>query len=252
MQELVLIHGFTGSAASWEAVRRELPSGIRVRAAELLGHGGAPDDAASFEAEVDRLAQWLGEPDPARDARRVVAGYSLGGRVALGLLVRHGRRFGGAVILSAHPGLEPAARSARVADDERWARLLEAEGLEAFLRRWEALPLFASQRALPPATREGQRAIRAAQDARRLARSLRVLGLGNMPDWRPLLAGVEVPVTLVAGGLDEKFDALGRSLARTLPRARYTAIGGAGHNPLIEAPVEVARIVSDHLLGRFP
>src|SRR5882724_11833530 len=89
---LLLLHGFTGGPFTWDGVVASLRNERRVLRPFLLGHGAEtarvdrPDGAeSSFESEVDRIA------DLVRGAqlRNVhVCGYSLGGRIALGLLAR--------------------------------------------------------------------------------------------------------------------------------------------------------------------
>lgn len=242
---LVLLHGFTGSPASWDDVRAHIPPEVQVLAPALPGHDGTPGSpgARSFDDEVDRLAARV---EAAGAAVGRVAGYSLGGRVALGLLVRRPGLFGSAVLIGASPGLgDPTARESRREEDERRARLLETEGLSTFVAAWEAMPLFGTQTELPAPTQAHQRQIRLSHDPLGLARSLRTLGLAAMPDLRPALARIDVPVRLVAGGLDVKFRELARSMADRIPRAEVRVVEGAGHNVVLERPEEVARLIQE-------
>ena len=79
-----------------------------------------------------------------------VAGYSLGARVALGLGLRAPERVGRLVLESGSPGLRRRReRGERRRDDAALAEVIERDGLEAFVRRWEALPLFDGLRRLP-------------------------------------------------------------------------------------------------------
>jgi 2-succinyl-6-hydroxy-2,4-cyclohexadiene-1-carboxylate synthase len=239
----VLLHGFTGSPASFDAVVEALPATTPVLRPTLLGHGRAGGDAGSFEAEVDRLAAQVGECGFRRPA---LCGYSLGGRVGLGLLARHPSLFARAVIVAGHSGLTDATeRAARIESDERWANLLEQEGIAAFVDAWERQPLFANQAELPEAVQKRQREMRLAHDPSGLARALRVLGLGRMPDLRGGLRKVTVPVTLVVGEADAKFRSLARSLAdEVLGGAEVRVIPGSGHNVVLEAPRAVARAIA--------
>jgi 2-succinyl-6-hydroxy-2,4-cyclohexadiene-1-carboxylate synthase len=239
----VLLHGFTGSPASFDGVVEALPVTMPVLRPTLLGHGAAGGDAGSFEAEVDRLAAQVGESG---FRRPVLCGYSLGGRVALGLLARHPSLFARAVIVGAHAGLATEAeRAARIESDERWATLLEQEGFAAFVDAWERQPLFATQAELPEAVTRRQRAMRLAHDSSGLARALRVLGSGRMPDLRAGLRKVTVPVALVVGEADAKFRALARSLAdEVLEGAEVRLVPGSGHNVVLEAPRAVGRAIA--------
>lgn len=241
---LVLLHGFTGAPDSWAEVRRHLAT-RDILAPPLLGHDGTPGqtDVRTFGDEVDRLA---GVVLARGQDRPHVVGYSMGGRVALGLLIRHPRLFRGATLIGASPGLgDEPERQARARRDEEWARLLEDQGLPTFVAAWEALPLWGSQEAVPARSLAHQRLIRRSHDPLGLARALRVIGLASMPDYRPALAAIDAPVRLVAGERDRKFVALAREMADLLPDAELRTVGDAGHNVVLERPTEIARILEE-------
>src|SRR6185295_18216718 len=135
--------------------------------------------------------------------------------------------------IGVHPGLgDLGERAARVGSDERWCQRLRVGGLDAFLDAWEAQPLFATQRALPPRAIAEQRRVRGSHSAEGLERALRVLGLGNMPDYRGVLRVVPFPVRLLVGERDAKFSALARGLVEGAPRTRLDVVRGVGHNLL--------------------
>lgn len=222
MSTWVLLHGFTGAPSSWDTVAARLPG--RVLTPTLPGHGARPHPLGDWTGEIARLARWL-EDEGVRGAHLV--GYSMGGRLGWHLLERDDL-FAEATLIGAHPGLaDEAARAARRAADARWVRLLERDGLDAFLAAWEAQPLWDTQRRLPAHVLERQRASRHAHTARGLAEALAVLGLAEMPA-RP---AARVPVRLVVGALDGKH----RAIAVTLD-APLAIVAGAGHNVVLEAP----------------
>lgn len=221
----LLLHGFTGAPASTASLAAP-PGSV----APTLGGHLSTEVTGGYWHEVERLAE-LG-----RDCDALF-GYSLGGRLALGILARHPQRFRRAVIVSAHPGLTTDdERRARRAADARFVELLRARGLEAFVDEWEALPLWASQARLSAELLRQQREQRLAHSAEGLAQSLLRHGLGEMPDLRPLLARVTTPVQVLAGEQDPKFCKLARELAALLPHAGLHLVPGAGHNLLLEEP----------------
>ena len=247
MTTVVLIHGFSGSPKSWLRVRARLD--MPSCAPAVCGHGDGrppvPDacSGCSFEAEVDRLASVIGRAAP---APRLLAGYSLGGRLALGLLVRHAGLFRGAALIGANPGIDGRAeRVARRTADEKWARCIEDQGLAAFDREWSALPLFETQRRLDADRELEQRGIRLGHDPGAMAAAMRALGLGTMPDYRPFLSSITCPVELIVGGLDSKFLGLARQMAGLLPAATLRIVDGVGHNVPLEAPARLARLLND-------
>ncbi len=233
-EPLVLLHGFTGSAESWNGVLARLPTRAAL-CPPLLGHGTRAEGVRTFDDEVDRLARAMGAA-PAH-----LAGYSLGARLALGIAVRHPERVRRLTLVGVHPGLQTdAERDERRRSDQRFIELLETCGIEAFVDAWSALPLFASQKRLSDSVRNARRKQRLGHDPKELARSLRITGLAEMPNFRPHLAEIRAPVTLMAGELDEKFSALAAELATLLPSARRTLAPGAGHDLLLERPDLVA------------
>jgi 2-succinyl-6-hydroxy-2,4-cyclohexadiene-1-carboxylate synthase len=234
--KLVLLHGFTGDATSWDGVRMHLGS-RSVLTPALLGHGSS-DPITTFEAEVDRLAQLVSENG---FAGAHLCGYSLGARLALALLVRHPHVFTRATLIGGNPGLE-GDRSERLRTDERWADLLEHEGIARFTAAWESQPLFATQ---STAQREAERTRRLRHDPHELARSLRILGLAAMPSYWASLAAIATPVLLMTGALDAKFDALAERMHALLPRSTRIRIAGAGHNVPLERPRAVAEALTD-------
>ena len=236
---LVLLHGFTGSPASWNPVVASLAE--TAVCPPLLGHG-APETGRvqSFDGEVARLLSALPE-EPVH-----LAGYSLGARLALALALAYPERIRQLTLVSGQPGLaSEAEREERQRADAGWCTLLETRGLEAFVDAWEAQPLFATQRRVPAELRARRRRERLGHDPLGLARSLRVTGLAEMADLRPRLASVRTPVTVLAGELDPKFLALGRAMSVSFLRGRLVVAPNAGHDLLLEAPDLVARELSN-------
>jgi 2-succinyl-6-hydroxy-2,4-cyclohexadiene-1-carboxylate synthase len=239
VKRLVCLHGFTGGPTSFDALRNALGHDFELVTPTLSGHMGLGfERVESFEDEVTRLLEACGSAPVA------LVGYSLGGRLALGMLCRDPARFSAALLIGAHPGLtSETERAERLRSDARWAALLRERGLEAFLAEWESQPLFSTQAKLPPERLESQRAVRHGHSAEGLARSLELFGLGKMPERWSALPGVDVPVTLAAGELDLKFRALAERALEVLPRGRAAVAPGAGHNLLLERPEWVAQAI---------
>jgi len=176
-----------------------------------------------------------------------VAGYSLGGRVALGLMVRHPALVRGGTLIGAGAGLRTEAeRKERATRDAKWIELLENEGIEEFIRRWEELPIFSSQKRLDAATLDAQRARRLSHSPAALAASLRALGQAVMPNYWPVLETIDMPVHLVAGGEDGKYAAIATMMAARLKHAWVTTISGTGHNVVLEKPGLLADAILEH------
>ena len=231
-EQLVLLHGFTQTGAAWDGMRDALPADrVVVAAPDLRGHGTAarrrPVDLEAQLADLDAVV-----------SHGVLAGYSMGGRVALAYALRRPGRVRRLVLVGASPGLaDPGERAARRAADEALALRIETCGVAAFAQEWAALPLFAGQ---PPEVVAAARAQRLGQDASGLAAALRGLGTGALPSLWDRLGQLRIPVTLVVGERDAKFREIAERMAALLPEARLTLVEGAGHAVHLEAPERLA------------
>ena len=231
---LVLLHGFLGAPSSWDGVLAALPHHGQAWCPWLPGHGPALPAPGTWDATVQTLVDTL-------PAGAVLAGYSLGARLALAAALRRGDELCGTLLVGGHVGLaDERARAERAALDASRAAALRSGPLEAFVAEWEELPLFATQRALPARQQAQQRAARLAHDPQALAWGFEIAGLAQMPDLRPAVAAARQPLCFLTGVLDERFSALAASLVR-VPWVTHRQVGGAGHNLLLETPAEVAR-----------
>jgi 2-succinyl-6-hydroxy-2,4-cyclohexadiene-1-carboxylate synthase len=226
--DLILLHGFTQTGRSWQPVRDALAARYRPIAPDLPGHGEfaarRPASFAACDAYVRALAA----------DRFTLAGYSMGGRIALHAALTLGQRVERLVLIGASPGLaDPAARTARAAEDAALADRIEAIGIEAFVGEWGSQPLFEG---VPRGVAEAAHADRLRNTATGLAAALRGLGTGTMPSLWDRLGELEMPVELVVGERDEKFRAIAERMLGGMTNARLHVIAGAGHAVQLEAP----------------
>jgi 2-succinyl-6-hydroxy-2,4-cyclohexadiene-1-carboxylate synthase len=250
---VLLLHGFTGSAATWSPFRSHWP-GFTLVAVDLIGHGesDAPPDPERYRVErcIDDLIALL---DHLAIAGAAVLGYSMGGRVALRFALAAPERISALVLESASPGIAGVPeRMARLAADARLAEMIEREGLTAFVDYWERIPLWASQVSLPPAERLRLRQQRLANDPVGLANSLRGMSAGHEASVLDRLPAITVPTLLLAGALDEKYRELAAQMAARLPRSRIEIVPGAGHAVHLEQPEVFARAVREFLTSSLP
>ena len=233
----VLLHGFTGCGANWFEIVDKLADDYRVVTIDLLGHGksSAPVDAGWYAMETaGRHLRTLIEAQVGEAVH--LLGYSMGGRLALYCALQFPDLVRSLTLESASPGLESESeRQQRRAADERLAFRIEDEGLLAFVKYWEALPLFSSQQRLPDMVRRRLHEQRLANRVDGLAGSLRGLGTGAQPNLWGRLGELDKPVLLITGELDEKFTQINQRMLNLLPAARLEVVSGAGHTVHLEA-----------------
>lgn len=234
---LLLLHGFLGSPADWGPLALE--HHVDCLAPALPGHGVPPAPwpgaAGDWRALLEELANRLESlPRP-----RFLAGYSLGGRLALALAVTRPSILDGLLLLASSPGLEgePDREQRRRLDHER-SRALVAD-FPAFLEAWYHQPLFGRITDLPcwPALR----AKRLGGQPGALAEALEAFSPGRLPAiGQSALARLDRPVLVLTGAGDEAYRVVGDRLARALPRATRRELPAA-HALLEEAPEACAR-----------
>jgi 2-succinyl-6-hydroxy-2,4-cyclohexadiene-1-carboxylate synthase len=232
--DFVFVHGFTQTPASWDPVLTAMQQEV------------GEDDAGVRLFIVPRTVVAGDFRDTAAAlgiAQAAYIGYSQGGRLALQLALDRPDVVRRLVLVSASPGIaDEHARAVRRDADERLAQEIERDGVDAFLARWLAQPLFAT---LPP-ERAGLDERRADNTVVSLTQQLRVLGQGAQPSNWERLGELAMPVLLIVGGLDAKYVDIAHRMAEQIRNARVEVIDGAGHACQLEQPERVA-----HLLASF-
>jgi len=250
-EPVVILHGFTGCAASMACVAEPLARRFRTLSVDLVGHGAsaAPRELARYAMSdcVEQLARLV---DRLGVERAHWLGYSMGGRAALALAAACPERVERLLVIGASAGLrDPAARAQRIAADEALASEIERDGIEAFVEHWMALPLFASQKRLGETALATARAERLRNAPHGLANSLRGMGSGAQEPLHARLGQLPMPVCLVVGDEDAKFESIARELAAQLREARIERIAEAGHAAHLENPVAFARVATRFFAG---
>ena len=225
-----LIHGFAGSRAAWDDVIAAWQLPEPPLAIALPGHEGGGSVRSTWDDNLDVVAKAIAGCD-------VAVGYSLGARVALGLVVSG--RVPRAVLIGVNPGVADADREERRAADHAWANRAR-QGIEAFIAAWEAQPLFATQARAPAGRRAARREHRRELDPEQVARSLEVMGLAAMPDYWSAMPAHRDRIALLAGADDAKYVAI----SQALPAAFFETIPDSGHDPTLEQPVALAGAIA--------
>ena len=116
-------------------------------------------------------------------------------------------------------------------------------GVEWFVDHWQEMPLFSTQKELPPRVFEGIRQERLSNTAGGLAMSLRAAGTGRMvPLWRTMET-IRMPVLLVVGKRDEKFLETASAMKKRIRGCLLVEVEGAGHCVHVEKPDKFADLV---------
>ncbi len=236
-EPLVLLHGFTGSSANWEAATAVLAPHYRVITIDLLGHGRTDSPSAPDRYRMEQAAADIISILTQLNYETVhLLGYSMGGRLALYLALVYPQRFTSLVLESASPGLATEMeRVERQKRDGALADRIEREGIRPFVNFWESLPLWDSQNNLSEQARRALRRQRLQNNPIGLANSLRGMGTGAQPSLWERLGELQMPVLLLAGEMDKKFVKIGEQMSAKMPSAQFQIVPGAGHTVHLES-----------------
>jgi pimeloyl-ACP methyl ester carboxylesterase len=219
---LVLIHGLGDRRELWNGIVPSLAGAQRILTYDLRGHGESdvPADPAAYSMPifVDDLRALL---DSLGVGRARLAGFSLGGAVAVHFALAHPERTVALAMINANaaardPGEEAAMERSAAGGRPGMALMPEQE------RRWvdrllERLP-------------EG-------------ARLASVVGRGASIVERA--ARLSMPVWLVASDRDPGFARRSAALLPLLPLGHRVVIEGAGHAVMLDQPAALVDVLRE-------
>ena len=244
---LLILHGFTGSAAAMEPLAERL-TGHRIMP-DLIGHGQSespssldPYSLTNISRQLTALLTQL-DTSPAH-----VVGYSLGGRVGLTLAINHPEMVSSLALIGTSPGIADAdERLQRLKSDRVLADSISQKGIRSFVDSWVGSPMWTSlQSQLTPQQWAESLRQRRSSHPLGLANSLRASGTGAMPPLHEKLKDLEVPTLLVSGEHDQKFREIAEEMVMKLPRGVHRVISESGHATHLEQTDATATEISEH------
>jgi pimeloyl-ACP methyl ester carboxylesterase len=239
---LLLIHGSGASGASWGPVVGALAGRYHVIRVDLLGCGQSPP-APSYDVpeQAGRVAVLL---DDLGLRHLTVAGHSSGGYVATALAEQRPDLVGSLALISTGPSLDallPQPFILRALLAPPLGPLLWPRRSDAMIRRGisatTARPVDIPGDAVADLKNITYRTFRKV-----LRRNAAYVAERSVPER---LAGLDVPVLVIFGAADPRYEPSSAHQYDAVPNARVETLPGVGHVPILEAP----ETTSELLLG---
>lgn len=234
---LVCFHGFTGTSQTFKSVF-QLGNDINILAIDLIGHGKTDCYVHPYRYQMDCLCQ-----DMALLTEQLgifefsLLGYSMGARAALRFTCLFPKKIQQLILEGGSPGLEGhTERMMRKYSDEHLARFILDHSIEAFVEKWENLPLFESQKKLSPKVLKTVRQERLSQRGFGLACSLWFMGTGVQPNLWEKLQKIKAPTLMIVGELDHKFQRIAQKMREIQPDFSIEIVHNTGHCVHLENP----------------
>lgn len=233
---LLLLHGWGTHHRVWDELAQPLGANLNVMAPDFPGYGAVP---CSIEHTVDQLAA-------AAPAQCMVAGWSLGGQLALVWARRYPQQVQRLMLIAATPRFVSGPDWPRGMAPEvfgEFSQSLQCDSIAA-LRRFLLLQTQGDVQARRVARQlEAALSLQALPDSSVLMETLRWL---QTTDLRAILPEITQPTLVIHGDRDRiAAPAAGEYLAAQLPQARLAMIAGAAHAPFISEPKAMCKLMMD-------
>ncbi|MEU8119197.1 alpha/beta hydrolase [Spirillospora sp. NPDC049024] len=239
---LLLLHGSGASGATWNPMIPALAGRHHVIRVDLPGCGQSPP-APSYDVpdQADRVAALL---DDLGLRGAAVAGHSSGGYVATALAERRPDLVGSLVLISSGPSLDAFLRQPlllRVLLSPPLGPFLWARRSDTMIRRGIAATA-AHPVDVPDDLVTGVQAITYGSMRTVLRRNTAYVAERSVPER---LAALEVPVLVVFGAADPRWDPSSVRRYEAVPNARVEMLPDVGHLPPLEAPEATSELLLD-------
>ncbi|SRR5712692_4026291 len=244
-EPLVLIHGLADDHRAWRKVLPVLMLRNRLMLYDLRGHGetslGSPD--GTLKQLGDDLVRLL-------DALQVdsanVAGFSLGGTIAMRVAIDHPERLRGLVLVAT------SSRVGRAVAEWYQQRVDMVNGKDPQLRATldrDTADVYAES----PEELEAGLFIRrqSTADPRGYGNACAAMAALHAAPLDPELGRISAPTLIVASDLDRHCPPkAAQIIAAGIEGSRLEVIAGAGHPIALERPTELATLIYSHVVDR--
>jgi len=243
---VLLLHGFGASLQAWDDWAPALEKNLRVLRIDIPGFGlsgPAVNKDYSDAADVARVIALL---DQLGVQQVIMAGHSMGGRIAWNLTAAHPERVSKLVLLSPDGFPDPNAKSDKTYEVPALLGLMQYSLPQWALRMGGVTPAFADDSQLTPQMMQRYHDMM-------LAPGVRTALLERMRQTRnsdPVarLQSITVPTLLIWGEKDA-FIPVGNAqdYLKAMPQAKLVTLPGVGHVLHEEAPQASVQVVLDFL-----
>ncbi|MBN1482249.1 2-succinyl-6-hydroxy-2,4-cyclohexadiene-1-carboxylate synthase [candidate division KSB1 bacterium] len=245
---VLLLHGFLGSLNDWDQVIRLLNQDVDFLAIDLPGHGASR--YIGLDYDFDRTAaEIIKILDDQGVATCPLAGYSMGGRIALYTAVKFPQRFSHLVLESCTAGVrESQERQYRLKFEHELCQKLSSMSMPEFINDWYNAGLFDSLR--QHARFNELVEARRRNDPASLSRVVHNLGSGHMPSlWHPM-QHLHMPIHFIYGERDDTYKSIAAHMVRQAKNGSLYEICNSGHNTHFENPEEFCNVIKKVLLKK--
>ncbi|MDP3149699.1 MAG: 2-succinyl-6-hydroxy-2,4-cyclohexadiene-1-carboxylate synthase [Ignavibacteria bacterium] len=249
-QTILFLHGFGGSSNDWKEIFSLFDSEYQLIAIDLPGFGKSSKPRSDKFYQSDFLVSLISKISLKLKLEKIIlAGYSMGGRLALQFACKHPEKLKGVILESSSPGLKTKLeRQLRIKNDEKLISFIKKNSLKDFFTFWQNQPLFASQENLPSKKQISILKSKVNSNSKiGLINSLEYFGQGEMESLWQRLSKIKIPMLLLSGEFDTKYASIQSEMSNLIPDSSHKIIECAGHNLHLEKPEVFVNLVREFL-----
>ena len=243
---ILLLHGFGASLQAWDDWAPALEKNLRVLRIDIPGFGLSGPAVNQDYSDAADVARVIAVMDQLGVQQVIVAGHSMGGRIAWNLAAAHPERVSQLVLLSPDGFPDPNAKSDKTYEVPALLGLLPYSLPQWALRMGGVAPAFADDSQLTPQMMQRYHDMM-------LAPGVRTALLDRMRQTRnsdPVarLKSITVPTLLIWGEKDAFIPVSNaQDYLNAMPQAKLVTLPGVGHVLHEEAPQASVQAVLDFL-----
>lgn len=218
------IHGFLGQPSDWNMLS------IKSLSSEAF----VPVDLSKIKIDSTEFWEWSAEFNDLikQDGfdRRILIGYSLGGRLAIHALIQCPSLWSSAVLISAHPGMKTQLeKHMRLEEDKQWAQRFKMEPWDRLMRAWNSREVFSGY---DPIFERKE----ADYSRETLASMLNQFSLGKQEDLSSQISDLPFPILWASGAHDSRYAEISATISLKHELSKVWIVPNAGHRIPWEVP----------------
>ncbi len=243
---ILLLHGFGASLQAWDDWAPALEKNLRVLRIDIPGFGLSGPAVNQDYSDAADVARVIAVMDQLGVQQVIVAGHSMGGRIAWNLAAAHPERVSKLVLISPDGFPDPNAKSDKTYEVPALLGLLPYSLPQWALRMGGVAPAFADDSQLTPQMMQRYHDMM-------LAPGVRTALLERMRQTRnsdPVvrLQSIKAPTLLIWGEKDAFIPVSNaQDYLKAMPQAKLVTLPGVGHVLHEEAPQASVQAVLDFL-----
>jgi 2-succinyl-6-hydroxy-2,4-cyclohexadiene-1-carboxylate synthase len=242
--DFIFLHGFLGIPSDWDQIITELKKELASSAVEGVYHRvdyfNRPNLSPKqlLDKVADEFIHWINGNTTHK--RKVLVGYSLGGRLGLHIFEKRPDLFERFFCISAHPGFKPFQEDEikeRATKDQFWAEMFLHQNWNEVVKKWNEQSVFEDSVTEPE--RDGSNYRRDL-----LAKALVNWSLAKQSEKRMVIRRHSKKISWIIGERDKKFIEMTRALLKEIQDLEIEIIPSSGHRVLFDNPLELSRRIS--------